>query len=523
MLKNLFSILALLLSLTAMQAQPLPEGLPQEYANDYFEAVQTYRKNLEVYDFALTPIEQIAIKANASTLNTGSWAGDYLRTNFRYDEIAKFTGKIAVFIFDTAGDFDHPMLARVKRPGKTFTGEALPYDGNGHGTHCAGIVGAIHPDPAVHLGVARMLPNLILYPYKVLTNGGGGQYTWVTTATIQAIDEAEKLQKQGYNVIFSYSLGGGSSFPQLSDAFKLAVQKNIIVVAAAGNTGQEPVGFPASDQNALAISALSQSGSNVVIASYSSRGTAVEFTAPGTAVLSTYKDKTLASLSGTSMACPAFAGALSVVWAKYPNATASAVVGHFRKHVTDLGEVGRDRLYGFGAPIIDKLLDNAIDGGGGNPPPPPPPPPVDPPTDKERELRTLTFDTKKFPVFWKPLSGTFRVDSVSVRVSFNTKSYDEKAFDDALKAINAYNSNRGYVLKDEHGLNDLAHWYMHFFDMFFRGQPLKLTAVEARSYDARGRSFYLLKAKKANGLSRVFSAFGRERHRVQPSVIELKN
>ena len=512
--------LFLFLSLLALNlSAQIPDVVPAEYQWQYIQAVRDYEKALETYDVSLSPLERIAI-APTQIFNTGSWAGDYLKTNALYNEIAKIQGKVVIYIFDTAGDFtEHPALRNKARKGAIFTGESSGIDGNGHGLHCGGIAAGQHPDPAIHMGIARALPNVVLVPVKVLNNGGSGQYSWIANGLNWATaDYIANYKPLGFKAVGSLSLGGGSTNLEVEQAFKRGMDADFIYVAAAGNTGAEPVQYPGSSNYTLAISALQLNGSNVSIAGYSSRGE-IDFTSPGSNIYSSYRNGTYANLSGTSMACPAVAGAVAVLRAKHPTASAAAIVGHFKSHSTDIGETGKDRLYGFGAPVMDKVLNTPLGEEPQQPDPPLPPNPPNPPVpptdpDREREERTLTMPSAEFEVMWKPMSGVFRRSKMTLVFDFKTKQYDDAAFKIAADALARYNGSRAYVLRDEHGANDMAIWYAIFFDMLFEKQEkVGLVLKEVRIEDNGQKFLHVPKKTTARQARRS------TRGKVKPNVI----
>lgn len=318
----------------------------------------------------LDPIESLPITPTFYAMETGNWGPSYLGINSRIDDInGRKRRKVAVFIFDTGGCYDHPFLKDVawNDLGKSFTGESCQ-DGHGHSTHVAGIIAAHSPD--YPLGAARMLRDgfIKLIPVKVLNNGGSGAFSWITAGTKYANEEAKKLIAQGWFVVYNYSIGGGSSYAPLEEAFKEAEALGVLInVAANGNTGKAPPEYPGRSQYTLGTAALQQSGGGVERASYSSYGPETWGAAPGSSILSTYKDGRTAILSGTSMAAPHLCGVFAILASVNPNATADELKAHYIKYAADLGSPGRDEYYGYGAGIIGPLLDNPM---GSQPDPP---------------------------------------------------------------------------------------------------------------------------------------------------------
>jgi hypothetical protein len=190
-------------------------------------------------------------------------------------------------------------------------------NGEGHGTHVAGIIAA-HGTPPT--GIQGIAPGVTLRSYRVFGAGAGGASNY---AIIKAIDQAIQ---DGCDLL-NLSLGGGPSDPALETAIKDARQSGCLVICAAGNDNRSQVSSPGSDPLALAVSALGREGTypdgaeefgNIqrppngadasdYIAAFSNVGPQLSFTAPGDGIISTFPGG-YAVLDGTSMACPAATG-----------------------------------------------------------------------------------------------------------------------------------------------------------------------------------------------------------------------
>ncbi|WP_435349296.1 S8 family peptidase [Haloarchaeobius sp. HRN-SO-5] len=167
-------------------------------------------------------------------------------------------------------------------------------DDNDHGTHCAGIANAVNNSEDV-VGVST---EATLHAVKVLDCQGSGSYSDIAAGI-------EYVADQGWDV-GSMSLGGSSS-QTVEDACQYAVDNGVLLVAAAGNSGEctDCVGYPAAYDTVMAVSSTNQDDQ---LSSFSSQGPEVEIAAPGSDITSTVPGGT-DSFSGTSMACPHVAGA----------------------------------------------------------------------------------------------------------------------------------------------------------------------------------------------------------------------
>lgn len=259
----------------------------------------------------------------------------------------KTKGKgVKVAVLDTGIDPDHPDLAQNVKEYVDFTGSNYgAEDVQGHGTHCAGIIGGTDNG----IGMIGIAPEVDLYAAKVLGDNGSGNFESIIRGLQWAIDR---------NVdVISMSLGTASRPPeQVHQLIKQATERGIILVAATGNENSE-VCWPAMYDEVIAVSAVDQ---QLQHARFSNYGIKNEISAPGVDIVSTYKGGTYARLSGTSMATPMVAGAVALVIARHKELffdvkpTAENLHKIVDKMVKDLGEVGRDVLYGEG--MIDLTL-----------------------------------------------------------------------------------------------------------------------------------------------------------------------
>jgi len=208
------------------------------------------------------------------------------------------TGKVA-WIIDTGVDFDHPDLNVNVRLSKTFVRSKTADDDNGHGSHCAGTIAAKNNT----VGVVGVAANATCVAVKVLDRSGSGAYSGV----ISGIDYVSANGKSGD--VANMSLGG-----PVSDAIDLAVlnaaaSSGVVFALAAGNETDDANNHSPARINGPNIYTISAMDNANKFAYFSNFGNPpVDFCEPGVSIYSTYKGGSYATLSGTSMATPHFAG-----------------------------------------------------------------------------------------------------------------------------------------------------------------------------------------------------------------------
>jgi len=191
-----------------------------------------------------------------------------------------------------------------------------PMDDNGHGTHCAGIVGA---EGNNNEGIAGVNWNVQIMPLKFLGRGGFG----TTKDAIEAINYAIDRKQKGVNVrVISASWGSTTYSKALEDAIRAAGEQGILFVAAAGNASTDNDKRPHYPSNydlpnVLSVAALDRTDS---LASFSNFGAkTVHVAAPGREIVSTWLNDSYREASGTSMATPHVSGIAALIIAAEPN------------------------------------------------------------------------------------------------------------------------------------------------------------------------------------------------------------
>ncbi|NLJ60616.1 MAG: S8 family serine peptidase [Firmicutes bacterium] len=282
---------------------------------------------------------------------SSQWALDAMALPYAWDKTTG-SGSVTVAVIDTGVQVDHPDLAGNIGPGYDFYNKTSRVtDYNGHGTHIAGIIGAIANNGA---GIAGINWNVRIMPLKAADNSGGGYLS--LSEIIEALHYAAD---NGADVVnMSFQIGGASTGEDLfmEEAIEYAYNKGVTMIAAAGNEGQQWLAYPARHSKVIAVSAV---GPDLIRANWSNYGNNIDVAAPGDNILSTWPVSTFASASGTSMAAPQVAGVAALL-------ISSGVRGpeNIRQilHNTamDLGTKGYDDVYGWGLVNAHAAVNGAL-------------------------------------------------------------------------------------------------------------------------------------------------------------------
>jgi serine protease AprX len=265
---------------------------------------------------------------------------------------------ITAALIDTGVDANHESLRSKSIVFKDFVNnQTVPYDDNGHGTHCASLIAG----EGEQKGVA---PESKLIAIKVMDRDGA---CYLSDA-LKALDWClENKERYGIRII-SFSVGGenpsdGTSL--LDEACNRMVDQGIIMCVAAGNSGPAPssIVIPGDADKVITAGAVDYNG---IIFERSSRGpTADGVIKPDIVTLGVDVVSALAnsgdgysSMSGTSMSVPLVAGASAILLQAQIDLEPSDVKRILLKTADDLGDLGPDNIYGFGALNLTCALES---------------------------------------------------------------------------------------------------------------------------------------------------------------------
>jgi subtilisin family serine protease len=228
-----------------------------------------------------------------------------------------------------------------------------PLDDAGHGTHVAGIIGAVGDNG---LGVVGVAWNVQIMALKFMDSTGMGSHS----DAVQCIDYARNNGAQVINA----SWGSGGSSTTLRSAISRARTAGIIFVAASGNESQNddlianyPSGYDL--DNIVSVASSTRSDGLSDFSNYGARS--VDVLAPGSTIYSTWysSDRSYSYNSGTSMAAPYVAGALALMRAHFPNETYKQLIDRLFAATDSVASLSEKCLTG-GRMNVERALSSSL-------------------------------------------------------------------------------------------------------------------------------------------------------------------
>lgn len=294
-------------------------------------------------------------------------------------KITKGSRDVVVAVIDTGIDYNHPDLQNNMWVNKAeIAGNSIdddnngyvddiygwnahgdngnPMDGNAHGTHCAGTIGAEHNNG---IGVAGVMDRVSLMAVKFLSDDGSGSLA----DAVEAIDYATRMNVD----VMSNSWGGGGFSQSLEDSIKAARNKGILFVAAAGNNSSNNdsrPSYPATYAVENVISVASHTAQDT-LSSFSNFGRrTVHVAAPGSNVLSSTPNNEYKVFSGTSMATPHVSGILGLLLSETGRLPVTEVRERLMATTTPVGAYRRTTVSGGRVSAYNLLTNTRIPSQG---------------------------------------------------------------------------------------------------------------------------------------------------------------
>jgi thermitase len=275
-------------------------------------------------------------------------------------EIEEGSSEVIVAVIDTGVDRDHPDLVNRIVAGADFVtggdgsggeimGDSIDNNLNGwtdenvgHGTHCAGIIGAEGYNGIGTIGVNLSVKIMPLRVFPV-DGDGGASTSSISSAMNYAVSNGAK--------VLNLSLSSAYYSTTLDIATTNAVNNGVSVVCAAGNYSTDSMHYPAAYPEAIAVASIAEGDTKSYFSNY---GTWVDICAPGSSIQSTYFNNIYAIMSGTSMAAPEVAGVAALIRAYKPDLTEAEV----REALEDGADAG---VYDVNPSYTGKLGSGCVD------------------------------------------------------------------------------------------------------------------------------------------------------------------
>ncbi len=270
---------------------------------------------------------------------------------------------ITVAVIDTGIDTDHPEFAgriseysynasenKIVKDYRTGSGSydwSLIEDEQGHGTAVAGTLGAAMNGK----GTVGIAPNVTIVVIKAECDEHGNFRR--SSDLVFGLYYAIERDVDVVNMSF-----GSSGINIYEDAARLGRDSDILMVAAAGNNGTATPIYPAADENVIGVGALADNSWE--LAEYSTYGESVDIVAPGTVYTTTIGGE-YKTINGTSFSSPMVAASLALMKSNYTYryAANAEIIEILYASAYDLGDLGPDYYFGYGAIDVDALIHGA--------------------------------------------------------------------------------------------------------------------------------------------------------------------
>ncbi len=317
-----------------------------------------------------------------------------------------------------------------------------------HGTRVSSLIGAVTNNGSGMAGVAH---NAKLMIVKVLNNKGTGSFTAIAAGIRWAVDN-------GADVI-NMSLGGSSSSGILNDEVAYAIENDVVVVAASGNSALRggTVEYPAALPGVIAVGAIDSTYSK---ADFSCGGQQLDLVAPGVAILTLSSNTipTFTDLNGTSFSSPLVAGVAGLVRSLNPDLTYFQVTQYINYFSDDLGPLGFDTSFGFGRLNANRVLTAVASG-------------ADLPSNAASPGKTYPF-----PNPYNPTSGSSV--EISVPSSFGTNGLEITIKNLAGETIKTLSGTRFWDGKNKDGNPVASGLYFYYLKTSAGNLTGKLTVIK---------------------------------------------
>ena len=218
---------------------------------------------------------------------------------------------------------------------------------NGHGTAVASLIAGSGPRAS---GVA---PSAEIISIRVGDESGKADSFALAAGIMVAIDSGAQ--------IINISMGTTENNPLIEEAVLYAHERDVLIVAASGNSEQADAAYPAAYPTVVSVGAVDARGEHLDFSNY---GSYLSLTAPGYAINAAWPGDRHTKISGTSASAPIVTGAIAAIMSSGSGVTmrASQAAEILMNHANDAGIPGPDSEFGFGIIDMGRVMNRGIRG-----------------------------------------------------------------------------------------------------------------------------------------------------------------
>lgn len=290
--------------------------------------------------------ETIALfRIPSDELYSEQWQTQMVNADYAW-ELETYGNQINVAVIDS-GCNAHIDVKNNLVGGYDYTNKSDDYSDNvGHGTHVTGIIAAQMND----YGIIGVAPKVNVYALKCVDKNISAGTDILAEAIYDAVDK--------YNCkVINMSLGIKKDKATIREAVEYAYENGVIIIAAAGNDGNDSIYYPAGYDEVIGVGSV---GIDKSKSYFSQENETVFVVAPGEKVTSLNGESGYKEMKGTSQATPLVTGAAALLLSTNDDISPQKFKELIKTTSEDLGDIGKDNLYGWGLLNIKGLMQEVI-------------------------------------------------------------------------------------------------------------------------------------------------------------------
>lgn len=254
---------------------------------------------------------------------------------------------VRIAMLDTGVGQHETLGSRVREIDLVSGSQPSSTEIHGHGTAVAALM--VGRD-----GISQgIVPAADLLSIRIADENGSSNSFLLAEGIVRAVDEGAQI------INISMASYGDSLLVQ--DAVAYAGEKQVLIVASAGNEGYTVPAYPAAYENVIAVGAVDAAGQHLA---FSNTGDSIDVAAPGFEVLAAWPGEEYTSFTGTSAAAPLVAGALGAALTETQSGQLLPLQAQsiLESNLNASGAPGHDPFYGGGTLDVDRMVNTYTDG-----------------------------------------------------------------------------------------------------------------------------------------------------------------